>query len=139
MTTNLRIVIADDDPQFLNELKEFVEDLGHQVIGMAGTGREVVEHCRLCAPDLVITDATMPGMNGVEACQIIRQQMELPVIVLAESDDKGTGEEAGIGCRRLFKPFPWRDLKLAIRDVLAETRGDRCIDYLGTPASHWFG
>ena len=42
---------------------------GHQVVAIADTGRELVEHCRSLKPDLVITDIKMPDMDGIEAAE----------------------------------------------------------------------
>ncbi len=138
MTATLRVVLADDDVVELANLKEMIESLHHRVVATAMTGREAVEHCRLCEPDLVITDATMPGMNGVEACQIIRGQMEVPVIVLENADDIVVRDTEAPCCRRLPKPVRKRELAQAIEDVLADSARVPCGEDDGN-VSHWFG
>lgn len=134
MNGTTRIVVADDDRAALHRLQQMLEEMGHQVVGMAGTGREVIEHCQLCEPDLVITDATMPEMNGIDACQLIRSQMEVPVIVLVEGSARDEADTCEC-CYRLSKPFQPRQLKRAIERALTESN----VGMTSDPASNWFG
>ena len=55
MSCSLRIVIADDEADLRDYLHETLSVLGHEVVGVAATGRELVEQARTTQPDLVIT------------------------------------------------------------------------------------
>jgi len=71
MTSSLRIVIADDEPRMRDYLWQSLERLGHQVVGAARTGRELIEQCRAQQPDLILSDIKMPDMDGIEAASHI--------------------------------------------------------------------
>lgn len=63
-----RIVLADDHEMFRTGLRTLLEKQGGlQVVGEAADGRELLELVRSVSPEIVITDITMPGANGVEA------------------------------------------------------------------------
>ena len=64
MSVPLRIVIADDEPRMREFLCVALEQLGHQVVGAAKTGAELVATCRTMQPDLVMTDIRMAEMDG---------------------------------------------------------------------------
>jgi DNA-binding NarL/FixJ family response regulator len=61
-----RILLADDHPQILSLLKTLLEP-DYQVVGTANDGRSLIEAARALQPDVVLTDADMPALNGIEA------------------------------------------------------------------------
>ena len=63
MSRVLKIAIADDETDLRDYLRETLSVLGHQVVGVAATGRELVEQVRSTRPDLVITDIKMPEIG----------------------------------------------------------------------------
>jgi DNA-binding NarL/FixJ family response regulator len=65
-----RILLADDHPEVLEALRFTLDELG-EVVGMVGDGQALVEAARLLEPDLIITDISMPGMNGLEATRAL--------------------------------------------------------------------
>jgi response regulator NasT len=83
MIRSLRIAVADDEPAMRDYYKKVLTVLGHEVVCAARNGRELVQQCRACRPDLVITDVKMPEMDGIEAAQAIGREEALPVIVVA--------------------------------------------------------
>jgi len=89
--------------------------LGHRVIVAASNGRELVEHCRRQRPDLIITDITMPEMNGDDAVAEICRDESLPVIVVSA---RHTAHLARSGSEHvtayLIKPIGRKDLKATI-------------------------
>jgi len=87
MTDSLRIAIADDEPRMRDYLWTSLERLGHQIVGGAKTGRELIEQCRSQRPDLVITDIKMPDMDGLEAVGEICREEPIPVILLSAFHD----------------------------------------------------
>lgn len=87
MTRALRIAIAEDEPELLADLEETLVDLGHDVVGKASTGEQLVEVCRKFEPDLVIADIKMPGMDGLQAAEVIRREWPTPFVVLSAYHD----------------------------------------------------
>lgn len=79
----LRIVVADDEDFMRKYLQTVLPRLGHQVVGIARTGRELVEMCQELRPDLVITDVNMPDMDGLEAAVVIHSIHPTPIIVIS--------------------------------------------------------
>ena len=87
-THPLRIVVADDEPRMQSYFKKVLPLLGHEVVGVATNGRELVEQCQACKPDLVITDVKMPDMDGIDAAGEIYRQCPVPVILISAHHDE---------------------------------------------------
>ena len=83
MTRALRIAVADDEPDVRDYFRRILPRLGHQVVAVAQTGRELVERCRAMRPDLVITDIKMPDLDGIEAAVAICRDEPIPVILVS--------------------------------------------------------
>ena len=78
----LKIVIADNESIIRMDLKELLEDAGHEVVGEAIDGYHAVELTRKYHPDLVIMDIKMPEMDGITAAKIIADEKIAPVLLL---------------------------------------------------------
>ena len=116
MNRSLRIAVADDEPDMQDYFRTILPQLGHTVVAVAGTGRELVERCRALHPDLVITDIKMPDMDGIEAaCQIYRDG-PIPVILVSAYHDAEfiRRAEADHILAYLVKPIKQSDLEPAI-------------------------
>jgi AmiR/NasT family two-component response regulator len=87
MSASLRIAVADDEADMRDWFERILPTLGHQVISVAESGKELVEHCRSLKPDLVITDIKMPDMDGIDASQAICAERPLPVILVSAYHD----------------------------------------------------
>lgn len=87
MSAPLRIAVADDEADMRDWFERILPTLGHQVISVAESGKELVEHCRSLKPDLVITDIKMPDMDGIDASQAICAERPLPVILVSAYHD----------------------------------------------------
>ncbi|HEX5443554.1 MAG TPA: response regulator [Pirellulales bacterium] len=94
MTDVLRIAVADDEADMRDWFERILPTLGHQVVSVAETGRELVEHCRTLRPDLVITDIKMPDMDGIEAAQAICAERAVPIILISAYHDAELVERA---------------------------------------------
>lgn len=117
MTRSLRIVLADDEQNVYEFLQEVLLRLGHQVVGVAQTGRQLVAQCRSVHPDLVITDIKMPDMDGIEAAEQIYRQEPVPIILLSSHHDPDLLERAERSSvlAYLLKPIRQGELEPAIR------------------------
>lgn len=116
MNQPLRIAVADDEADMRDFLERMLPLSGHQVVSVAETGRELVEHCRTLRPDLVITDIKMPEMDGIEASKAICCERPVPVILVSAYHDSELIEraEADHIMAYLVKPVGRADLEPAI-------------------------
>lgn len=90
----LRIVIADNESIIRMDLKEILEEAGHNVVGEAPDGVKAVELARKYRPDLVIMDIKMPEMDGITAAKIISNEKLSPVLLLTAFSQKEIVEKA---------------------------------------------
>lgn len=121
MTSSLRIVIADDEPDMREYLQRVLPRLGHQVVASASNGAELVSAARASRPDLIITDEKMPVLEGRAALAEIWSESRTPVVLISAYDrpaSLGSLEEAGRWAY-LNKPFKWTELEAAIQSVVA--------------------
>ncbi len=82
-----RILLVDDEPEFLEVLREFIATLGYPV-ETASNGPDALLAVLRNRPDLVCLDISMPGMNGVETLKQIRSlDRTIPVIMLTGEAD----------------------------------------------------
>lgn len=82
MNTNLKIVLADDQPIYLGGLKLLLEqEEGIEIVGQAENGIQLLYLVEECAPDVVITDIEMPEMDGVEASKKLKKKKPGAAIV----------------------------------------------------------
>jgi len=114
--TSLRIAVADDEPDMREYFQKSLLRLGHKVVSVAQTGRELVEQCRAGQPDLVITDIKMPDMDGIEAAVQINRERPVPVILVSAYHDATLIEraEADHILGYLIKPIKQADLEPVI-------------------------
>jgi response regulator NasT len=83
MKRSFRIVVADDERNMSEYLQEVLPLHGHEVIGVAETGRELLEQVRRLGPDLVIADIKMPDMDGIDAAIEIYREKPVPIILIS--------------------------------------------------------
>ena len=91
---SLRILIADNESIIRMDLKELLEEAGHEVVGEAADGLKAVELTRKLKPDLVIMDIKMPEMDGIAAAKMITNEKLAPVLLLTAYSQKEIVEKA---------------------------------------------
>ena len=116
MELRLRIAVADDEPDMQEYFEKILPRLGHEVVSIAETGRQLVDHCEALHPDLVITDIKMPDMDGIEAATTIYKKQAIPVILVSAFHDRDLIERAESDhiMAYLVKPIKQADLEPAI-------------------------
>ena len=111
-----KVLIADDDPIILLDLKQMLESLGYEVVGEAGDGKQAFDLAQKLTPDICVLDVKMPVMDGIDAASQIAEAGIAPVILLTAYSDRELVEranEAGV-FGYLVKPFKPNDLPPAI-------------------------
>lgn len=117
-----RILIVDDEPLLVKGLKYSLEQDDHG-IDVAYDGNEAVDKALNNEYDLIILDLMLPGIDGLEVCQKIREKSQVPIIMLtAKGEDmsKILGLEYGAD-DYLTKPFNILELKARIKAILRRT------------------
>jgi signal transduction histidine kinase/ActR/RegA family two-component response regulator len=113
-----RILVVDDDPGVRRFIVECLQMLGHEVT-QAATGQDGLALLEVDAPDLLIVDFAMPGMNGVDVVQAVRRRWpELSIILATGYANMETVEKVMDLGQVLKKPFRIDDLDFAVRSAL---------------------
>jgi two-component system KDP operon response regulator KdpE len=115
----VRILIVDDEPQITRVLRTALSTQGY-LLQIAANGVEGMEAVHNWKPDLVITDISMPQMNGVELCREIRAISQIPIIVLSvRNHDPMKIEALDAGADDyVTKPFSIQELQARVRAQL---------------------
>jgi two-component system KDP operon response regulator KdpE len=114
-----KILIVDDEPQITRVLRTALSTQGY-TLRVAANGVEGMEAVHDWKPDLVITDVSMPEMNGVELCREIRAVSDIPIIVLSvRNQDLSKIEALDAGADDyVTKPFSIQELQARVRAQL---------------------
>lgn len=116
MQTN--ILIVEDEYIVSLDLKSTLEDLGHRVTGTIARGEDVLAKAIEFPPDLVLMDIQLADkMRGTEAAELLKKQMDVPIIFLTAYCDENVLEQAEKSFPHgyLIKPFDRRELEASIR------------------------
>jgi len=113
------ILVVDDEAQITRVLRTTLSASGYSV-RTAGDGDEALEVMRGWAPDLVISDLSMPNMGGLELCRRIRSKSQVPIIVLSvRGEEKVKVEALDAGADDyVTKPFNMNELLARVRASL---------------------
>jgi len=125
-----RVIIADDESIIRMDLREMLTNLGYLVIGEVGDGRSAVNLARELRPDVVIMDIKMPGMDGIDAAQVLTEERVSPVLLLTAYSQQELIErakDAGV-VGYIVKPFRESDLAPAIEVAVARFAEFRALE-----------
>ena len=114
-----RILLVDDEPLILKGLKYSLEQDGYQT-DSAMDGEEALEKFFSGEYDLILLDVMLPGLDGIEVCQRVRERSNVPIIMLTakgEDMDKILGLEYGAD-DYMTKPFNILEVKARIKTIL---------------------
>jgi DNA-binding response OmpR family regulator len=120
------ILIVEDDLTLLETLEYNLVRQGHTV-AKAMDGPTGLQLARQQAPDLIILDLMLPGMDGLQVCRILRQETSVPILMLtarAQELDKVVGLETGAD-DYITKPFSMRELLARVNALLRRVRLSR--------------
>ena len=108
----MRVLIAEDEAIIRMDLREMLEEEGHEVVGEARDGAEAVELARSLLPDVVFMDINMPGVNGIEAAEILGEERVAPVVMVTAFSQAAYVEQAAAAGAMAYvvKPFSRSDI-----------------------------
>ncbi|MFC4902520.1 response regulator transcription factor [Kocuria oceani] len=118
-----RVLVVDDEKPLAQMIATYLTRAGYDV-ATAHTGPEAVETARAQAPDVVVLDLGLPGLDGIEVCRRIRGFSECYVLMLTargDEDDKLSGLATGAD-DYITKPFSVRELVARVAAVLRRPR-----------------
>ena len=114
-----RILVVDDEPDICQMIRRYAEHDGYETVGVSD-GTEAVEICQKEDFDIIIMDVMMPNMDGYAACRKIRENKDIPVLMLSargEEYDKLFGFEVGVD-DYVTKPFSPKELMARIKVII---------------------
>ena len=116
VSTQRRVVIAEDEALIRLDLKEMLQEDGYLVVGEAGDGEQAIQLAADLRPDLVILDVKMPVLDGISAAERIVSERIAPCLILTAFSQRDLVERArdAGAMAYLVKPFTKADLVPAI-------------------------
>lgn len=114
-----RILVVDDEPDICRMIRRYAEHDGFETVGVSN-GIQAVEICKKEDFDIIIMDVMMPEMDGFTACKKIREQKDIPVLMLSARGaeyDKLYGFEVGVD-DYVTKPFSPKELMARVQVII---------------------
>ncbi len=118
----IKVLVVDDELMVTEVVERYLAREGYDV-RLAADGNEALSIGQQWAPDLVILDLMLPGLDGLEVCRRLRANTQVPIIMLTargEESDRIVGLEMGAD-DYMVKPFSPRELVARIKAVLRRT------------------
>lgn len=118
-----KVLVVEDEPTLVETLAYNLNRQGYTVV-TATDGHAALAVARREQPDLIVLDLMLPGLDGFEVCRILRQEMNVPILMLtARTDevDRVVGLEMGAD-DYLTKPFSMRELLARVKALLRRVR-----------------
>jgi two-component system, OmpR family, response regulator MprA len=124
-----RVLVVDDDPPLRRMLERTLVAEGFDVT-VAGDGGAALVQAERSAPDVIVLDVTMPGLDGLAVCRRLRSKgLPTPILMLTARDtvpDRVAGLEAGAD-DYLIKPFAVQELLARLRALIRRTGQSRSL------------
>ena len=114
-----KVLVVEDEPMVAEVVERYLQRDGYAV-QTVGSGTAALDEFARFAPDLIVLDLMLPGIDGREVCRRIRQRSQTPIIMLTargEEVDKLVGLELGAD-DYVTKPFSPRELAARVKAVL---------------------
>lgn len=128
-----KVVIIDDEPIIVRGLQKAIkwEEIGCSVVGTAANGLEGIEVIRKEKPDILISDISMPGMDGLSMIAALKSEFsDMEITILTGFRDFDYAQEAirlGV-CRFLLKPSKMEELEEAVSVMMDNLKSKAVVD-----------
>jgi len=111
--TSLRVLIVEDQDMISKAIKRQLEEIGHNVVGVALNGKQAVHMTEVHRPDVILMDIGMPEMDGLEATRLIHEKYPTPIVLLTGFDDPELIKQASVAgaCAYLLKPTSAKEME----------------------------
>jgi len=116
-------LIVEDEPALQETLSYNLERQGY-ITRVVGDGQSALDAARIINPDLIVLDIMLPIIDGFDVCRILRQEMNVPIMMLTAKDDeidRVIGLEIGAD-DYLTKPFSMREFLARVKALLRRVR-----------------
>lgn len=134
MNTEAKVLVVDDEERIRRLLRMYLERENYQ-IDEAAHGEQALEMAFATDYDIILLDLMLPGMDGLEVCQKIREHEATPIIMLTakgEESNRVSGFEVGAD-DYVVKPFSPREVVFRVKAIL---RRSSATAYLKTDQHH---
>lgn len=125
----VNILIVDDDAQICDLIQKYLQQHDFKVY-IANHEQEMLRQLKKATMNLIVLDVMLPGSDGLTICRKIRQESNVPIIILSaigEETDRVVGLEMGAD-DYLAKPFSMRELHARVKAALRRSQGELAID-----------
>lgn len=125
--TRGKVLIVEDEPIVAMDLKQEVQELGYEVVGMAESADEALMNVQATAPDFALMDIRIAGsLDGIQTARALRHWYNVPSIFLTSYTDDATLARAArtMPYGYLTKPFKSAELRATLRMALDRSRED---------------
>ena len=118
-----KILLIDDEEDFTNLTKMRLEHFGTYEVKVLLSTKDIIAHVHEFTPDVILLDLIMPGVDGIEVCEMLDQDpvgMNIPIIVLSGLDkeaDKLRAYKCGV-VDYIIKPINWDALLKSIEQSI---------------------
>lgn len=119
-STSAKVLIVDDDAQLLEGLRQLLQPWGFQVT-LLSQPQQLWQMLEQVEPDLLLLDIEMPELNGIDLCQVVRNDLrwgDLPILILSARNDEATVQQVFMAGADDYVSKPIRSAELVAR-VLA--------------------
>lgn len=118
------ILIVDDEPHMCHLMEHTLKKGGYGFL-VGHNGQDAIDLATFAAPNLIVMDVNMPGIDGLDALRHLKampKTRDIPVIILTGSGDVGTRDRSESQGADLFltKPFSPRELQTQVARLIAE-------------------
>ena len=121
---NIKILIVEDEFIMANDLKQQLEKIGYEIVGITGKGEDAIKKTGETNPDIILMDIVLKGeIDGIETTQQIRNLYNTPVIYLTSNYDETILERAAktYPADYITKPYDLIRIHTAINKLIPKT------------------
>ncbi|MEI6803095.1 MAG: response regulator [Burkholderiales bacterium] len=123
-STPAYVLVVEDDAKIAQLLLDYLRNAGYEAHAV-GDGKVALTHIAQRAPDVLVLDWMLPGLDGIEVCKAVRASSDLPILMLTarvDEVDRLLGLDTGAD-DYVCKPFSPREVVARVRSLLRRVQG----------------